>query len=179
MLNETNPTQLAREDRAIYRAMKLLEGRMKKPGECLTSTNAVWQFLALHYANEDREVFTALWLDAQNCLVAVENIFFGTLTKTAVFPREVVRRGLLLNAANVIFAHNHPSGHAEPSHEDLTLTCALLEALALVEICTHDHFIVAGTNVVSLALRGLLGKRCLPEPKKLPKKIAQGRKATV
>ena len=103
----TNPAaaQRAREDRAIYRAMKLLEERIRKPGECLGATSAVRQFFTLRLAREDREVFSVLWLDAQNRLIVIENIFFGTLTQTSVYPREVVRRGLLHNAANVTFAH--------------------------------------------------------------------------
>ena len=163
--------QQAREDRAIYRALRLLDGRLRKPGECLSATNAVRQFLTLHLAQEDREVFSVLWLDAQNRLIAAENIFFGTLTRTSVYPREVVRRDLLHNAASVIFAPNHPSGNAEPSREDLMLTCVLSSALKLVDIRTHDHFIIAGANAVSLAALGLMGKFDFPKANKPPKNL--------
>ena len=156
--------QKVREDRAIYRAMKLLEGRLREPGQLLNGPEDVRQFLALRLAREEREVFTALWLDAQHGLISADDIFFGTLTQTAVYPREVVRRGLLNNAGAVIFAHNHPSGNALPSRADLVLTSRLMEALALVDIRVHDHFIVAGTRAVSLAQLGLLGKEDLPEP---------------
>lgn len=173
---ERMAVQQAREDRAIYRALKLLEGRLRKPGECLGATSAVRQFLTLHLAQEDREVFSVLWLDAQNRLIVAENIFFGTLTQTSVYPREVVRRGLLHNAASVIFAHNHPSGNATPSREDLMLTCVLMGALKLVSIQAHDHFIVAGLDVVSLAGLGLMGMLDFPEANEPPKKAKQARK---
>ena len=171
--------QQAREDRAIYRALKLLEGRLRKPGECLGATSAVRQFLTLHLAQEDREVFSALWLDAQNCLIAAENIFFGTLTQTAVYPREVVRRGLLHNAASVIFAHNHPGGSTEPSRDDLILTSVLMTALKLVDIRTQVHFIVAGANAVSLAALGLMrGMFGFPESNEPSKKKTPARRKT-
>ena len=95
-----------------------------------------------------------------------------------MYPREVVRRGLLHNAASVIFAHNHPGGSAEPSRADLALTCLLRDALNLVDIRTHDHFIVAGANAVSLAVRDLMGKFDFPELQESQKKTKQTRKAT-
>ncbi len=157
--------QKVREDRAIYRAIKMLEDRLKKPGEHMGSTNGVREFLTLRLAREEREVFTALWLDAQNRLLAAENLFFGSIRKTYVHPREVVRRGLGLNAASVIFAHNHPSGNAEPSRHDLALTARLMQLLDLVDIRTLDHFIVAGCKAASLAELGLLGLSDFPPPK--------------
>ena len=98
----------------------------------------------------------ALFLDAQNRVIGVEELFRGTLTQTSVYPREVVKRALHHNAGAVILAHNHPSGVAEPSHADETLTQALRQALALVDIRVLDHFIVAGSAVLSFAERGLL-----------------------
>jgi len=98
----------------------------------------------------------ALFLDAQNRVIATEELFRGTLTQTSVYPREVVKRALHHNAGAVILAHNHPSGVAEPSHADETLTQALRQALALVDIRVLDHFIVAGSAVLSFAERGLL-----------------------
>lgn len=170
--------QKVREDRAIYRAMKLLEDRLKKPGELLGSTNGVREFLTLRLAREEREVFTALWLDAQNRLLAAENLFFGSIRETCVHPREVVRRGLQLNAASVIFAHNHPSGNAAPSRHDLALTDRLMQLLNLVDIRTLDHFIVAGCKAASLAELGLLGLSDFPPPEteEPPKATKQARK---
>ena len=97
-----------------------------------------------------------LFLDAQNRVIKVEELFSGTLTQTSVFPREVVRRALHHNAAGVIFAHNHPSGAAEPGRADELLTQALKQALALVDVKVLDHFVVAGSGAVSFAERGLL-----------------------
>jgi DNA repair protein RadC len=102
------------------------------------------------------EVFVALFLDAQNRVIAVEELFRGTLTQTSVYPREIVKSALARNAAAVIFAHNHPSGAAQPSQADELLTRNLKEALALVDVKVLDHFIVAGNQAVSFAERGLL-----------------------
>ncbi len=123
--------------------------------ELLSSPQAVRDYLRLSLAGLPHEVFVALWLDAQNRLIACEELFRGTLTQTAVYPREVVKRALARNAAAVILAHNHPSGLAEPSAADEALTRALKEALALVDVRVLDHFIVAGTAPpLSLAERG-------------------------
>lgn len=164
-----------REDRAIYRALKLLESRLREPGHGLDSPDAVRQFLAIRLAREEREIFTALWLDVQNKLITADDLFFGTLTQTAVYPREVVKRGLLLNAASVIFAHNHPSGNQSPSRADLELTCTLKNTLSLVDIRVLDHFVVAGIETISLAEIGLLGltdfpKVEAPKPKRAVRK---------
>ena len=96
-------------------------------------------------------------MDAQNCLIAAEELFHGTLTQTSVYPREVVKKALWHNAAAVVLAHNHPSGVAEPSNADQLLTRELKQALALVDVRVLDHFIVAGQNQpLSFAERGLL-----------------------
>jgi DNA repair protein RadC len=173
--------QKVREDRAIYRALRLLETRLREPGHSLSSPHAVRQFLAIRLGSEEREVFTALWLDTQNQLITADDLFVGTLTQTTVYPREVVRRGLILNAGSVIFAHNHPSGNPSPSRADLELTCNLMSALSLVEIRVHDHFVVAGIEAVSLAELGLLGLPDFPEveieaPKPKPKRAGSKKK---
>ena len=102
------------------------------------------------------EVFAVLWLDAQNRLIAFEELFRGTLTQTSVYPREIVKGALARNAAAVILAHNHPSGVPEPSRADENLTRILKEALALVDVRVLDHLVVASTGVTSLAERGLI-----------------------
>jgi DNA repair protein RadC len=127
-----------------------------KSGINLSSPTAVRDFLRLSIQNRQVEVFVGLFLDAQNRVIAVEELFSGTLTQTSVFPREVVRRALHHNAAGVIFAHNHPSGVAEPSHADETLTQALKEALALIDVRVLDHFVVGRGAALSFAERGLL-----------------------
>jgi DNA repair protein RadC len=146
----------AREDRAIYRALGILKNRMREPGESFTSPQAVRDYLRLLLADEEREVFAVLYMDAQNRLIETETPFHGTLTQTSVYPREVVRRALHHNAAAVIFAHNHPSGVPEPSRADELLTKVLKEALTLVDVKVLDHFVVAGVIAVSFAERGLL-----------------------
>jgi DNA repair protein RadC len=125
-------------------------------GDVLNSPQAVREFLRLRLQPLPHEVFVALFLDAQNRVIETEELFRGTLAQTSVYPREVVKRALHHNAGAVIFAHNHPSGIAEPSHADETLTQALKQALALVDVRVLDHFIVAGAGVVSFAERGLL-----------------------
>ena len=127
-----------------------------KSGIDLSSPTSVRDFLRLSIQNRQVEVFVGLFLDAQNRVIAVEELFSGTLTQTSVFPREIVRRALHHNAAGVIFAHNHPSGVAEPSHADETLTQALKEALALIDVRVLDHFVVGRGATLSFAERGLL-----------------------
>lgn len=122
----------------------------------LSSPDAVRDYLRLQLQHREVEVFVGLFLDAQNRVVGVEELFSGTLTQTSVFPREVVRRALHHNAAGVIFAHNHPSGVAEPSRADEMLTQALKQALALVDVRVLDHFIVGRGATLSFAERGLL-----------------------
>jgi DNA repair protein RadC len=124
--------------------------------DALASPQAVRDYLRLLLAARPHEVFVALFLDSQNRLLASEELFRGTLAQTSVYPREVVKVALARNAAAVIFAHNHPSGVAEPSRADELLTQALKQALALVDIRTLDHFVVAGGRLTSFAERGLI-----------------------
>jgi len=124
--------------------------------DAMSSPQAVRDYLRLSLGSRPHEVFVAMFLDAQNRLLGCEELFRGTLTQTSVYPREVVKTALRYNAAGVIFAHNHPSGVAEPSRADELLTQTLKQALSLVEIKTLDHFIVAGSKTISFAERGLL-----------------------
>jgi DNA repair protein RadC len=127
-----------------------------KAGTALTSPGAVRDYLRLALASRPHEVFVVLFLDAQHRVLSDGELFRGTLTQTSVYPREVVKAALAANAAAVIFAHNHPSGIAQPSQADELLTRQLKEALALVDIRVLDHFIVAGSQTLSFAERGLL-----------------------
>ncbi len=124
--------------------------------DVLSSPQQVRDYLCLRLGGLSREVFIVLFLDAQNRVVAQEEMFSGTLTQTSVYPREVVKRALHHNAASVILAHNHPSGVAQQSQADEMLTAALKQALALVDVRVLDHFIVAGNASLSFAERGLL-----------------------
>ena len=125
-------------------------------GAALGSPQAVRDYLRLKLQGKAHEVFVAVFLDAQNRVIAVEELFRGTLTQTSVFPREIVKRALHYNAAALIFAHNHPSGVAEPSRADEALTQTLKHTLALVDVKVLDHFVVGGDAAMSFAERGLL-----------------------
>jgi DNA repair protein RadC len=122
----------------------------------LTSPGAVRDYLRLSLGGRPHEAFVCLYLDAQHRVIGSDELFRGTLTQTSVYPREVVKAALAANAAAVIFAHNHPSGVAQPSAADELLTRQLKDALALVDIRVLDHFIVAGNQALSFAERGLL-----------------------
>ena len=118
--------------------------------------DAVKDYLKLHFAGREYESFVVLYMDAQNCLLAVEELFRGTLTQTSVYPREVVKSALRINAAGVMFSHNHPSGSVTPSRADEHLTQTLKAALALVDVRVLDHLVIAGNNALSFAETGLL-----------------------
>ena len=125
-------------------------------GSALASPQAVRDYLRLRLQEQPHEIFLGVFLDAQNRVLAVEALSRGTLTQTSVYPREVVKRALHHNAAALIFAHNHPSGIAEPSRSDEALTAALRQALALVDIKVLDHFVIGAGTAMSFAERGLL-----------------------
>ena len=122
----------------------------------MQSPQALRDWLRLHCAGLQHEVFIVLFLDAQNRLLSAAEMFRGTLTQTSVYPREVVKSALQRNAAAVVLAHNHPSGSAEPSRADEYLTQTLKAALALVDVRILDHFVVAGDRATSFAERGLI-----------------------
>jgi DNA repair protein RadC len=124
--------------------------------DALASPQAVRDYLRLSLDGRPYEVFIGLFLDSQNRVLAAEELFRGTLAQTSVYPREIVKAALARNAAAMIFAHNHPSGVAEPSRADELLTQALKQALALVDIRTLDHFVIAGGRITSFAERGLI-----------------------
>ena len=127
-----------------------------KEREVFGSPGAVKQYLQLHLAAKAHEVFGVLFLDAQNRLLAMEELFRGTLTQTSVYPREVVLRALHHGAAAVVLAHNHPSGTVQPSRADEALTQTLKAALALVDVRVLDHVIVTQGEALSMAEKGLL-----------------------
>ncbi|MEP6970621.1 MAG: DNA repair protein RadC [Betaproteobacteria bacterium] len=121
-----------------------------------SSPSAVKDYLQLHLAARAHEVFAVLFLDVQNRLLAMEEMFRGTLTQTSVYPREVVLRALHHQCAAVVLAHNHPSGSVQPSRADEALTQTLRAALALVDVRVLDHVIVATGQSLSMAERGLV-----------------------
>ena len=117
---------------------------------------AVRKYLSAKLADFEHEVFAVLFLDTQHRLIEYSELFRGTIDSASVYPRELVKEALRLNAAAVIVSHNHPSGNPEPSRADEVLTQRLKEALALVDVRTLDHIIVAGGSTISFAERGLI-----------------------
>jgi len=136
-------------------ARRVLFQRMKER-EVLDSARAVKNFLQLHLSERPHEVFATLFLDAQNRLIAMEELFRGTLTHTSVYPREIVVRCLHHGAAAIVLAHNHPSGCVEPSRADQMITEKLKTSLAMLDIRVLDHVIVGKGQALSMAERGLV-----------------------
>lgn len=125
-------------------------------GDVLSSPEHVRHYLALKLSNLGNEVFAALFLDNRHRVIEYRELFFGTIDSAAVYPREVVKICLQLNGAAVIFAHNHPSGIAEPSDTDVSLTRKLTDALSLIDVRVLDHLVVGQGTMTSLAERGLM-----------------------
>ena len=121
-----------------------------------SNPQAIRDYLQLQLGSREHEIFAVLFLDASHRLIVLEEMFRGTLTQTSVYPREVVVRALALNAANVVLAHNHPSGTAQASRADEAVTQTLKAALALIDVRVLDHFIVTRTAAVSMAEMGLI-----------------------
>lgn len=149
------PAKYAQLQAVLEMARRALAEEMRY-GDALSSPATVRDFLRLRLDGLAHEVFMAIYLDAQNRVLAAEELFRGTLTQTSVYPREVVKRALAHNAGGIILAHNHPSGVAEPSQADRWLTDQLKHALALVDVKVLDHFIVGGGRAVSFAEQGWL-----------------------
>jgi DNA repair protein RadC len=145
----------AREERAIYRAKRILERRINA-GPVLTDPAATRSWLQLHIGGREVEVFCGLFLDTQHRVIACDDLATGTINAASVYTREVVRAAIKHNAAAVIFAHNHPSGNVEASPMDRKLTDRLVAALALIDVRVLDHFIVGGKHTLSFAERGWL-----------------------
>lgn len=150
------PTQYSvSEQKAINRALRILS-RVLTTQDAFTSPATVKQFCQLHIASELDEHFCVLFLDTRHRLISFEQLFRGTIDGASVYPRVVVRRALEVNAAAVIFTHNHPSGVSEPSQDDIRITERLKTALALVDVRVLDHIVVGRGETTSLAERGLI-----------------------
>jgi DNA repair protein RadC len=149
------PAKRAQFAAAVELARRALQESLAANG-ALTSPGAVRDYLRLKLGARKEEAFVCIWLDTQHRAIEFEIAFTGTLTQTSVYPREIVKKALARNAAAVIFAHNHPSGVAQPSQSDELLTRELKQALGLIEVRVLDHFIVAGNQALSFAERGLL-----------------------
>lgn len=153
--NDDGSTHAATDDEVIAIARLALDAKIKRQGNIANPSDAK-AFVSLRLGNLPHEVFAVVFVDAQHRIIEFCELFRGTLTQTSVYPREVVKDTLRLNAAAVIFTHNHPSGAAEPSRADELLTQTLKSALSLVDVQVLDHLVVAGGQVVSFAERGLL-----------------------
>ena len=153
----TNQIAISNDDAIIESALKILESRLLYDPDSIpmTSPQASKDFVKLKLFAYEHEVFACLFLDNRNRLIVFDELFRGTIDSASVYPREVLKACLSCNAAAVIFAHNHPSGIAEPSLADERITKRLKDALALIDVRVLDHLIV-GEEVVSFAERGLL-----------------------
>ena len=149
------PAKFAQLQAAVEMARRHLGEELMR-GAALASPRDTRAFLQAQLRDRHYEVFCCLYLDNRHRVIAFEEVFRGTIDGTAVYPREIVRAALAHNAAAVIFAHNHPSGVAEPSRADELLTQRLKDALGLVDIRTLDHLVIGDGVTVSLAERGLL-----------------------
>ena len=154
-IDDNGQFQLATAEHVIEAALAILDEKVMRNG-LISAPSDANAYFSLRLGALEHEVFAAIFLDAQNRVIEYIELFRGTLTQTSVYPREVVKTSLRLNAAAVIFAHNHPSGVPEPSRADENLTKVLKDALALVDVRVLDHVVVAGGASVSFAQRGLL-----------------------
>ena len=145
-----------RDERTIARALRILERRACDLGPSLGDVSTCGAFFRLRLGNEAREHFEVAFLDTHHRLIAVERLFSGSVDGAEVRPRIVVQRALALNAGAVVVAHNHPSGHTEPSAADRAVTTQLKSALHLVDVRLLDHFVVSAGQAVSMAARGLV-----------------------
>ncbi len=154
---DLKPTDLntVEKESVIALAMKVLAIK-HRAGRSLTRPDETRSYLRLRLADCRNEVFGCLFLDNRNRIIAMQELFQGTIDGASVYPRVVVQRALELNAAAMVIFHNHPSGVAEPSQADARITERLTKALALVDVRVLDHFVVAAGESVSFAERGLL-----------------------
>lgn len=140
----------------IIQAARAALARRVRKGTAISSPQMVRDYLKLKLAERGHEVFCAIFLDTRHRVIKYRELFRGTIDGAAVYPREVVTEALSLNAAAIILAHNHPSGVAEPSEADRSITLKLSKALALIDVRVLDHMVVTGDEIVSLAERGWL-----------------------
>ena len=143
------------DDKTIAAALAILANRVSGR-DVMKDPATVKAYLQVKLATLEQEVFHVVFLDAQNRVIVDETMFRGTLTQTSVYPREVVKRALEINAAAVLLSHNHPSGSPEPSRADEFLTMTLKAALALIDVRVLDHVVVSASGTMSFAERGLL-----------------------
>lgn len=147
------------QDQQIQAALAILESRLRKPSRALKSPQDARNFAILQLAERKAEVFAVMFLDTRHRLIEWREMFFGTIDGATVYAREVVRAVLEVNAAAVIFVHNHPSGDPSPSPQDVAVTEALIQAGEVLEIPVNDHIIVGQGSYVSMYREGLAFRR--------------------
>ena len=155
-LESLSDISVQNEDWIVQQAIVLLERRVFKAGPRLERPAAVRDYLRLKLVAEPNEIFVVVFMNSMHDVLAVEPMFHGTINATSVYPRVVLQRALQLNAAAVIFAHQHPSGTTEPSNADRLLTAQLKTALALIDVRVLDHFVIGQGAPYSFAESGLL-----------------------
>jgi DNA repair protein RadC len=143
-------------DQAVLEISRRVFRRPLSRAAVFESAADVRDYLRVAYGGLESECFAVMFLDIRHRLIALETLFQGTVSHTIAYPREVVKRALALNATAAVLVHNHPSGHTDPSPQDLTLTRVLAQALALVDVKVLDHFIVGAGDPVSMTDLGLL-----------------------
>ncbi len=151
----TGAARPATADEILDAARTILASRCRR-GASISNPRHTREYLRLHLAPRDHEIFAILFLDNRHRVIEFVPMFRGTIDGASVYPREVVKEALARNAAAVILAHNHPSGVAEPSQADEVITTRLRDALALIDVRVLDHLVVTGDAIVSFAERGLL-----------------------
>lgn len=155
-LESLSDISVQNENWFVQQAIALLERRVFKAGPRLERPAAVRDYLRLKLVAEPNEIFVVVFMNSMHDVLAVEPMFHGTINATSVYPRVVLQRALQLNAAAVIFAHQHPSGTTEPSNADRLLTEQLKTALALIDVRVLDHFVIGQGAPYSFAESGLL-----------------------
>jgi len=161
--NETNAVynagalaQKTEECAIVLHALEIIRGRLLKTGFNASCPADVTNYVRLQVADLEHEVFGVLFMNNQNCLIDSENMFRGTIDSASVYPREVAKRALELNAASIIVYHNHPSGNCDPSDSDKKITKRLSSAMELIDVRLLDHILIGGMNDMSFANKGLL-----------------------
>jgi DNA repair protein RadC len=144
------------KDEVIAAAIGYVEEKARYTTSPITSPQLMIDAFRLRIADREREVFCVMYLDTQHRMIAIDELFFGTIDAASVYPREVVKAALAVNAAAVCFSHNHPSGVVDPSEADKRITERLSQALALMDIRVLDHIIVSTQGAYSFAQHGLL-----------------------
>ena len=144
------------DEEVISTALQILESRLERPSKFITASDDAKNYLKLLFSGLEYESFRVIFLNNQHGVIDTKEMFRGTINKSAVYPREVVKAALQFNAAAVIISHNHPSGINEPSQADIAITKILKEAMELIDVRMIDHIIIGGTDSYSLAENGIL-----------------------